>query len=508
LKEKSRFFIKFYQAGISFEIIGIGSLLIFIAVLQVLGVKSNKRPSYPTTQNGCFATISSRFVQDRTATKVELEYDTSQRVSASATMKPFQQKKPLTLLQNRSLPRNTTLIGNRSKSSGIVTFGKTSLASDFDTNLANPSQEITKILVKGELRFDNLSPADCIDLLANDIATKFPGSNIRIRSTFDTINGILQEVNEITVSQTFSQFGRLDRIKSDIIKGVKQTDGTILFSSPEIYERDHVLNSVMREVFHIKRDRGAAVFIEKFLHDKIGEERTYVVPDEMGYTPGTGGSLVLIDHFCEQDKRIIDKICNKPEVTNFLTSTNSSPDELKSTYTGAFRLDQELIRDRMGDNMNDNAHLAMSHATYLNEKTAEEFDSLSDRISQNPNLNIKEVGNSLGQILVQAQPRREHTHAVKALLKEGTPAYSEVKRCETRAVNAARELIMYVESRGGIVNSTAKDNFLSETSSNLIAPDQAYTEATKNKVMGLENLKNPLKPLVGPTRFVPNYPKK
>lgn len=508
LKEKSRFFIKFYQAGISFETLGIGSLLTFVAILQILEVKSTKRLIYPPTQSGCFATISSRFVQDRTATQVELEYETFKQVSASATLKPFQQKRTATLLQNRPLPRNTTLIGNRSKSSGIVTFSKTSLASGFDTNLVNPSQKSTKIIVEGQLRFDNLSAADCVDLLVNDIEKKFPGSNITIRSTLETRNGIIQEVNEITINETVSQFGRLDRIKSDIIKGVKQTDGTILFSSPQTSERDHPLNSVTRDVFHIKEDRGAAVFVGKLLHDKIGKERTFVVPSGMGYTPGTGGSLSLIDHFCEQDKRIIGKISNESEVSNFLTSKKSSPDKLERAYTSAFKLDQELIRDRMGDDMNENAHLAMSHASYLNEKTAEEFHSLSDRISANPHISMEEVGESLSQILEQAQPRREHTYAVKALLKEGTPACIEVERCETRAVNAARELIMYVEKRGGIVNSTIKDRFLSETSSDLISPEEAYTEATKNKVMGLENLKNPLKPLVGPTRFVPNYPKK
>lgn len=497
LINKSRFLIKFAQAGINYEVLGLGGLLAFIALLNVLGFKPSKRPIY-NVPNGCFATMSANFGQNRNVSRIDLEYDASR--SASATIQPLslQQKKPLNLIQNQYLPKKTTLVANRSRNSGIITVSKASLKSK---NLVTPST--TKIIVKGA--FDGLSSADCMALMAKNVSDKYPGSYITIRPKIVTIDGISQEVNEITISETFSQFGRLSRVKSDIIKGVKQTKGTILFLSPEKYERDHVLNSVTRVIFNIEESRGAAVFVDRLIHNKMGDNRSYLAPDGMRYTQGTGGSLYLIDHFCEQDRVSIGKLSNDPEFIDSLTLTNSSPAQLENAYTEAYRLDRELIRTRMGDQMDENTHLAVSHDNYLNDQMATDFDSLSNRLSTIEEQNIKEAGEVVEKLLQDAQPRREHTYAVKAFLKEGTSAYAKVVRCESRAVNAAFELVTYVENNGGEISPRTKQKFFDKTSSNLMAPDQAYTEAAEN--MDLKNLKKPLRKLVGPTCFVPNYPK-
>ena len=496
LIDKSRSLKKFSQAGIDYKSIGFGGLLTSVAFLHVLGFESNKRPNYPPSSHGCFATMSSNFGRTINVRRVESEYDAIRSMSASATSQPLQQK--ISNIQKRPLPTNTTLAANRSKNSGIITYSKASLNTDFDKKLVQTS--------KGNNRFDGLSATDCMDLIAKEVSKKFPGSFISIQPKILIINGIPQEGNEITISRTFSQFGRLNRVKTYIIKSVKQTDGTILFSSFKNYDRDHVLNSVTRDIFNIKEERGAAVFVEKLVHEKLGKERTYLTPNGLGYTPKTGGSLSIIDHFREEDGLIIESLMNDREFTDSLTSTNSSPEELKRTYTRAFELDQELIRTRMGDQIDENSHLAMSHSTYINEQTTSEFDSISDRLSANDNQDMQRAAGIVDQLLDDAQPRREHTHAVKALLKEGTLAHSKVVRSESRALNAASELIEYIENNGGKVNPATKQTFFATTSSNLMAPDQACSAALTT--MGLEDLKQPLDKLSGPKLFVTNYPKK
>ena len=63
--KNSKFFRKFIQSKLSFQTFIIASLLAFIALLNVLGVRTNK-PRFPNPNNpaGSFASMSSRLGQD------------------------------------------------------------------------------------------------------------------------------------------------------------------------------------------------------------------------------------------------------------------------------------------------------------------------------------------------------------------------------------------------------------------------------------------------------------
>ncbi|KAI9708673.1 MAG: hypothetical protein M1812_007938 [Candelaria pacifica] len=311
-------------------------------------------------------------------------------------------------------------------------------------------------------------------------------------------------MSEITVTGSVGQFGRLETIKDTVVDGVGYTKGTLLSAHFGQIERDHVLNNVTRGLFDITDERAAAVFVERFLHTRIGDNRTYLVPDGLGYTPGTGGSLTLIDHFCEQDMINIQQNSENPKFANFLESVNLTPEELQESYKKAFELDRLLVNNRMGDDMDENVHLAMSQDTYLNKKTAEELNSLSDRLSRNKNQDGKAAARSVERILQAAQARRDHTHAVKNFVQEGTRAYHTIVKYENRALNAAKELIAQVEFMHGKVDPAVVARFESKTPSNILSPEQAYNEAAVSQ--GLKNLKNKPKTFAGPGRFIPNYP--
>ena len=254
--------------------------------------------------------------------------------------------------------------------------------------------------------------------MTNYIQQKYPGSYVTICSKFGITDNFYQELNKITISGITSQFGRLNIIKSEIIRGVKQTNGNLSFLTYKELDRDHSLNSVTRELLNITDDRAAAVFVEHSIHKKIGQNQSYSLPDGLGYTPGTGGSLTLIEHFCEQDMANILKISNDREVVEVLNSIQLIPEELQVVYRKAFQLDSELIRNRLGSTMDENMNLAVSFDNYLNEETAKEFVSLGKRLSTNPEQYISKSGEDVTEIIQKALPRRAHTDAVKFFLKK------------------------------------------------------------------------------------------
>ena len=67
-------------------------------------------------------------------------------------------------------------------------------------------------------------------------------------------------------------------------------------------------------------------------------------------------------------------------------------------------------------------------------------------------------------------PRRAHTHAVKALLNQGTEAYNRVTMYEKIAVSTVKGFVQYVEDNGGKVDRTITDQYTNETSSKRYAP--------------------------------------
>ena len=494
VEENSKFFTKFVQSKLSLQTFIIASLFAFIALLNLVGVRSSK-PRFPNPSNpaGSFASMTSRFGQDIYVNRTNRENESGSSMIVAAPATGINNERSFVLKQPRPNPRNVILSASRS-SKGLVTY-----------NQSTRSQKNDKKFVLGKLSFANLSSDECIELLKNHIQNKFPGSVVTIRSTYGLIDNVYQELNEISVTGTVSQFGRLDRIKKELIRGVKETDGTLIFSSFKTLDRDHTLNSFTRKLLNISTDRASAVFVEQYLHSRIGQNRTYSLPIGLGYTPGTGGSLTLIEHLREQDMANILKISNDREVVEVLNSIQLTPEELQVVYSRAFQLDSNLIRSRLENSIDENMHLAESFDNYLNEETAKEFVSLRKRLSGNSKQFISKAGEAVTEIIEDALPRRAHNHTVKDLLTKNTVPYNNVVQNQEQVVSEAKRLIDFVEACGGKVDRTITDQYTNETSSNVKPPDQAFTEILESQQ--ITDLKKPLTSLAGPTRFLDNYPK-
>ena len=374
------------------------------------------------------------------------------------------------------------------------------------------SREVKVFVPENSSFFEKMTSTECLELLIEDISNKFPNCLVKIRQKCGTINGIYQKLNEITISGTVSQYGRLDRLKKEVIKDIICTEGVIVLTGFEKLHRDHVSNKKLREIIQITEDRGACVVVEKFIHDKMSEKRNYLAPLGLGYLPGAGGSLAVLDHFDEQDQKIIENFKNDLEVCEGLEKINLSIKDLADSYAKAHKIERNLLLDKMeemgssGKAINETTHLATSQDIYLNGKLAEQMDSLADRTQNFPKQNIKQLEETVNQLLQEGQFQREHTHAIKKIVPEGTTAFQNIETRERRVIHSAKELVLHVEGLGAAVDDDLKNTFFAKKSSNLLSPEEAYQESKEIHGLGDYTSTRIAVPSVGARRHVPKYP--
>lgn len=492
-----------------------GSILAFFTLLAILGLKptslnSERKPLIPP-QTACFATISSRFQSGVNVTRANSEPSLTRSPSFYGSVTPLENNNSK-WVQPRPTPTATVSYNLPKKGEGAPVFKQSPLkkAASLDTAL----QEEVKIFVPENYSFfKGMSPTKCLDLLVEDISKKCPDCDINIRQKYGTVNKKYQKLNEITISGTVSQYGRLDKFKKEVIKDTQCTNGLIILSGFEKLDRDHISNTKLRAIFQITEDRGACVFVEEFIHAKMGKERNYLAPSGLGYLPGEGGSIAIIDHFDEQDNRIIEKFKNDVGMCEGLESIDLSQKDLMKSYQKAHNIERELILDNMknmgssGRAIDENTHLATVQDNYINENLASQMDSLVARTKNYLKQDLKQLGETVDLMLQEGQNQREHTRAIKEIVPKETIAYQHILSSERKVINAAKELVFHVEGLGATVNSDIKNAFLAEKSSNVLTPKQAYKQAKETHGLGDFTTTKSAVPIVGSNRHVPRYPK-
>jgi len=486
-----------------------GSILGFLTLLSILGLKptslKSERKSLISTQTGCFAMIATPLTQGvkigRAYSDPSLRHSTSSIAGATS----LENREPL--VQARPTPKGTISYSyNLPKGGGAPVFKQSNLKTAV-------SGEVKVFVPKNYSFFKGMSPTECMDLLVEDISKKFPNCYVNIRQKYGTVDGTYQKLNEITISGSVSQYGQLNKLKTEIINDTECTNGLIILTSFQKLHRDHILNTKLRDIFNIAEDRGACVFVEEFIHDKMTDGRDYRAPSGLGYLPGDGGSIALIEHFSAQDKKIIENFKNDNRMCEGLEEINFSEKNLADSYAQAHNMDRNLILDNMenmgssGKALDENTHLATAQDTYLNRMLAEQLDSLVDRTQKYPKQDIQKLANTVNQVLESGQFQREHTHAIKKIVPEGTTAYQNILTSERKVINAATELVLHVEGLGGTVDSDAKNAFFATKSSQLLSPEEAYQQS--KEIHGLGDFTNTRSavPAVGANRHIPRYPK-
>jgi len=509
---------------IPYDVISIGSIFAFFTLLSLLGIRptslnpenSRKKPLI-APQTGCFAMVSSGLQQleKQGAQRVNSEPSLNRSAVTTATM---DNRPNLVVAQQRPIPKAGLSISSKKKA--VASASKTStvnkvvlVESGEKRQKVRKKKEISIFIPDNSLVFEGMAPEICLDLLIKDIHEKVEGCHLDIRQMSASVNGVIQKVNKITISGSVSQYGRLAEVKTHVLEATRCTGGVLVLEQYEQLQMDHVSNTKLREIYKIVEARGAAVFVEKFIHHELSENRSYLAPPGLGYLPGEGGTLRLADYFANQDNEVIDGFKNNPEMQEGLASIDFSEKRLKKSYSTAHILERNVITEKMaslgsgGRGIDETTHLATSFDTYLNDQLTGQMDSFVKRLLHHPKQDIKAIGKTASILLQTGKSQREHTHAVKAFIPQGTGAYQSVLTGERKLMNAAREMVFHVEGLGATVDIDAKTTFFAEKSSNLLTPSQAYQEAKDTHGLGdFTATKLPVKE-VGYNRHVPHYPK-
>ena len=509
LSKQIKLLKKFSKKEIPYAAIGMGSIFGFFALLSILGMKppslnSERKPLIPT-QTGCFATLSAQFQYGVNVNRLHSEPSLPNSTNVSVSVASLENNKAL--VQRRPTPKAIISYSLPKGGQGAAVFKQSNL-----TPLQE--QEEVKVFVPENYSFfKGMSPEKCLDLLVEDISKKCPNCYVTIRQKYGTINQTVQKLNEITISGTVGQYSKLGNLKKEVIQATKCTNDLIVLSGFKKLDRDHTLNTKLRAIFQITEGRGACVFVEKVIHDKLGRERNYLAPPGLGYLPGEGGSIAIIDDFDQQDKKIIENFKNDVGMCEGLESINFSEKDLINSYQKAHNIDRDLILnniEKMGSSsraINENSHLAIVQDNYLNENFASQMDSLVIRTKNYPKQDLEKLGSTVSQVLETGKAQREDTHAIKDIVPTGTTAYQNILTSERKVINSAEELVSHVEGLGAIVDSDIKNDFFAKKSSNLLTPQEAYDQAADTH--GLANFEKTqsVVPAVGSNSHVPRYPK-
>lgn len=504
---------------IPYDVIGIGSIFAFFTLLSILGVRPtslnpdiSRRKPLIAPQTGCFAMLSNSLTQPHLAQRVNSEPSLNHFAGSTAAL----ENRPNSVVaQPRPTPKAGLSISSKGASaSKASTVNKVvSVDSGVKRRGATKKEDISLFIPANSSFFKGMAPEECLDLLIKDVQKKIPDCYITVRQKYGSVNGVIQKLNQITISGSVSQYGRLARLKTEVLSDTRCTDGLLILNEYEQLQIDHTSSTKLREILKITENRGAAVFVESFIHKKFTDQRKFLAPQGLGYLPGDVGTLGLLESFEKQDYRIIGNFNNDSEMCAGLESIGLSDKDLMNSYAKAHKLEHDLVLDNMenmgssGKGIDETTHLATVYDTYLNDRLAKQMDSVVSRLERHPTQNIKELGNTVNLLLQKGQAEREHTHAVKDLIPKGTVAYQNVLTGERKLKNSARVMVLHVEGLGATVDSDAKNAFFATKSYNLLTPQEAYQQAEEVHRLGDFSTTTSAVEEVGPGRHVPHYPK-
>lgn len=360
LSKQIKFIKKLSKKEIPYDVIGIGSIFAFLTLLSILGLRptalssetSRKKPLI-APQNGCFAMISSTWQTQLNVNRTPSE--SSLKLTGTGITPP------VTVGENRGAlvqkrPNQKVVLSASLPSGGegaaIYTESTLEKALSIDSGVQKGQKDegISLFISANSSFFKGMSPEKCIDLLIQDIEKKIPDCYITVRQKYGSVNGIIQKLNNITISGSVSQYGRLARLKTEVLSDTRCTSGVLILNQYEQLQMDHISSKKLRDILRITETRGACVFVESFIHTKFTDGRKLLasqVPQGLGYLPGDGGSLAILEHYEQQDDALIKNFQNNIGMCEGLESIDFSEKDLRNSYAKAHKIERDLILHNM-----------------------------------------------------------------------------------------------------------------------------------------------------------------
>lgn len=453
-----------------------------------------------------FGSIIPRFSKNQVKASQPVPITQSVALQASTPRQGFQTFES-TVRPTRSTPRNTTMSYGRITREGLK--GNYSTVSFQQSNI-----ELRRVPFELQLPAQHATDLDAVVRL---LQYRYPGVILNVKQIYAKKNGVYQPTTQISLVGSSLQYRDRRAIKEEISAFCKGREFSVVENekatklelvNPSQLEGDHTKNTVQLNMLHLQRHKAGVVFMGKKEHTLMGEKRNFLMPGEIGYTPGTAGAMDFID-FIEEDNGSVIKVIFGGDFEHY-SAQGYEEEEILRGFKNASSIDREQVQERIaGWEVDENIFLAINVNSMFDDGMTKNYDGFVDLIlDEGPD--CKTACRILNEITIKAAPRRLHAFSVRAHLKEGTTAWREFNKTEDRLTHACERAYNLVAGMTGYsetyIDKAAKAKFLGETPDKPIPLEEAFQITTYES--NLESLKNHPDPLYNPRLLRPNRKRK
>jgi len=418
------------------------------------------------------------------------------------------QKFESTVRSNRSIPRNTTVSYGQTTREGLK--GNYSM-----TAFRQSSIELRQAPFELQLP---ASHATEMEAVMDKLEYEYPGTNVNVSQIYEKEGEVYLPTNQLSLIGTSLRYRNCSAAKnrfSDFVTGRKlslienKTPTEVKFVNRGQLEGDHACNIVEREMLKINKAEGGAVFMGKIEHELLGNKRKYLLPDEIGYTPGTAGAMALID-FIESDNASAIKVVFVENGSEALYAKGYNEEVVSRGYKNASNIDRETVQEKIAiSGVDENIFLALNTNQIFNTGIAQNYDNFIALVNDK-DIDCKTACKDLNRITYATTSRRNHAFSLGANLKTDTQAWRSFNLYEERAKGACDRAYQYVASMPdyseSYIDKEAKERVLGNMSDKPLSLEEAVL-ITKEE-SNLKSLKKHPKPLYGANLYGEHYKKK
>ena len=360
-------------------------------------------------------------------------------------------------------------------------------------------------LIGKKANFEITTPKEAIAFVTEEVKNAFPNCYLSISPVYEErlINGVVQKTTYATLVGTTVHYSHIDEIKRSLAGAVRQCEELLVVTKAGSIEFDHGLGTLTQRILNLTRNEAHVVALYPEQHKLITKARELMLPSGLGYTPGTGGVLDLIDGLGEANLKTILNLGESPETRDQFLNKGYDFAILEKAYNFNFLADREMVSERLEDGVSENIALAIGMDKIFNETLKEDFARFTDNLGRNPIVSGPEAADVLDVSILKATRVREHTNAIRPYVKENTRAAANFNNAENEMLATAERAYEFVAKLGGKVDKTTKQEFLDQGPMQSL--EQAFVQSSELPNFGKLQKKPPS--VVGSRIFVRNYQK-
>ena len=225
------------------------------------------------------------------------------------------------------------------------------------------------------------------------------------------------------------------------------------------------------------------------------------MPPDAGYTSDKRGALSFIEFYFDETQKNLEGNHPEPQYIDTVKRlAKYEPHKVVESYEHVYKLDTGTVH--VQNIVDEHVYLACGIDDILNQASVLDFNTFLNRIKDNPDVKVEEMGPVLDRMVEKMHVRREHNRFVSSLVKEGTPAHFQASHV-TQLVSFV--CYQYVDNRLGKTDNFLKKQFFEPTPRNPLNSTEAFNSIVQLGL--LQSLKERPAPTIAPNQFQQLYKK-